>query len=75
MKTRLLKRLRKQAKKEVYIYTIGLYGKKEYHIYRYYTYDSPEEAKMALSNCRRDYILSFIKQMRLNRENKQLRKL
>lgn len=75
MKTRLLKRLRREAKKEVYIYTIGLYSKKEYHIYGYSIYDNPEEAKMALSNCRRNYILSIIKQIRLNRENKQLRKL
>jgi hypothetical protein len=75
MKTRLLKRLRREAKKEVYIYTLGLYGKKEYHIYGYNVYDNPEEAKMELSNCRRNYILSIIKQIRLNGENKQLRKL
>lgn len=75
MKTRLLKRLRRQARKEVYIYTQERYSKKEYHICRYYTYDSLEEAKMALSKCRRDYILSIIEQMLLNRENRQLRKL
>lgn len=75
MKIRLLKRLRRQARKEVYIYTQERYGKKEYHICRYYTYDNLEEAKMKLPNCRRDYILSIIEQMLLNRENKQLRKL
>lgn len=75
MKTRLLKRLRRQAREEVYIYTQERYSKKEYHICRYYTYDNLEEAKMNLSRCRRDYILSITKQMCLNRENKQLRKL
>lgn len=75
MKTKLLKRLRKQARNEVYIYTQERYSKKEYRICRYYTYDNLKEAKMDLSRCRRDYILSIIEQMRLNRENKQLRKL
>lgn len=75
MKTRLLKRLRKQAREEVYIYTQERYRKKEYHISRYYTYDNLEEAKMNLPICRRDYILSIIEKMLLNRENKQLRKL
>lgn len=75
MKTRLLKRLRRQARKEVYIYTQERYGKKEYRICRYYTYDNLEEAKMKLPICRRDYILSIIEQMLLNKENKQLRKL
>ena len=75
MKTRLLKRLRKEARKEVYIYTQERYGKKEYLICRYYTYDNLEEAKMKLPICRRDYILSIIEKMLLNRENKQLRKL
>lgn len=79
MKTRLLKRLRRKAKNEVYLYIyIYIYksvSKNEYRIYGYYTYDNFEEAKMKLSKCRRDYILSIIGQMRLNRENKQLRKL
>lgn len=75
MKTRLLKRLRRQARNEVYIYAQERYSKKEYHICGYYTYDNFEEAKMKLSKCRRYYILSIIEQMCLNRENKQLRKL
>lgn len=75
MKMRLLKRLRRQARKEVYIYTQERCSKKEYCICRYYTYDNLEEAKMKLPICRRDYILSIIEQMLLNRENKQLRKL
>lgn len=75
MKTRLLKRLRRNAKNEIYIYAQERYSKKEYHICGYYTYDNLEEAKIKLSKCRRDYILSIIERMRLNRENKQLRKL
>jgi hypothetical protein len=82
MKTRLLKRLRRQAKKNVVIYKkldwrfpyhIGCLDNKVHWVIT--SYRTLEEAKIKLIEERRNYIINVIKIMRIERENKQLRKL
>lgn len=83
MKTRLLKRLRRQARKNVVIYKkldcsfpyhIGCLGNKVHRIITSYR-TTLEEAKIKLIEERRSYIMKVIQMMRIERENKQLRKL
>lgn len=79
MKTRLLKRLRKEARKEVYIY------KTHDKIYPYRIIDEDglssedyttlAQALIMLPFHRRIYIIRKVKYIRIARENKQLRKL
>lgn len=76
MKTRLLKRLRRKAKKNVI-----LYKKLDFFPYCVEVHwistscRTLEEAKTKLIEERRFYIIKIIKKMRVEKENKQLRKL
>lgn len=78
MKTRLLKRLRRKAKKYVrvfrtydYIFPYSIFHlKKEISVAQ-----TLDEVKSSLEEERRSYIKRIIKDMRIQKENKQLRKL
>jgi hypothetical protein len=77
MKTRLLKRLRRKAKKNVILYK-KLDWSYPYHVEVGYISTSChtlEEAKIKLIEERRSYIIKVIKKIRIEKENKQLRKL
>lgn len=82
MKTRLLKRLRRKSKNNVVIYKkldwsfpyhIGCLDNKVHWVIT--SYRTLEEAKIKLIEERRYYIVKVIKMMRIERENKQLRKI
>lgn len=78
MKTRLLKRLRRKAKKyirafrtncNIFPYSI-FHLKQEIRIVQRF-----DEVKISLEEERRSYIKRVIKDMRIQKENKQLKKL
>lgn len=83
MKTRLLKRLRRQAKKNVRVFRTHDYTfpysifhlNKENHIISKTNKRTLDEVKSVLEEERRSYIRRIVKSMRIQRENKQLRKL
>lgn len=83
MKTRLLKRLRKRTHRCMYIYVrLGghKYGNYEFvvtHNNRLFwnIFKTLEEAKDYLKEVRRKWILEQVDNIRIERENKQLRKL
>lgn len=83
MKTRLLKRLRRKAKKNVrvfrthdYIFPYSIFHlNKENHIISKTNKRTLDEVKSVLEEERRSYIRRIVKSMRIERENKQLRKL
>lgn len=77
MKTRLLKRLRRKAKKNIAICK-RLDLNFPYYVEDYWEsmpYRTLEEAKIKLIEERRSYIIRVVMKMRIERENKQLRKL
>lgn len=81
MKTKLLKKLRKAAKKEYIL--VSDYPKFELHIYfynskkytRYAWYDTLEEAMKGLKLHRRKTIEEAIKRMKDEKLNKEFRKI
>jgi hypothetical protein len=83
MKTRLLKKLRIKAKKNVRIFRTQDYTfpysifhlNKENRIISKTNKRTLDEVKSILIEERRSYIMKIIKIMRIERENKQLRKL
>lgn len=83
MKTRLLKRLRREAKRNVrvfrthdYIFPYSIFHlNKENHIISKTNKRTLDEVKSVLEEERRSYIRRIVKSMRIERENKQLRKL
>lgn len=78
MKTRLLKRLRRKAKKYVRVFRTNdcifpysiFYLEKEINMEQ-----TLDKVKSSLEEERRSYIRRVIKDMRIQKENKQLRKL
>lgn len=83
MKTRLLKRLRREAKKNVRIFRTHdcifpysiFHLNKENHVISKTAKRTLDEAKSILEEERRSYIRRIVKSMRIEKENKQLRKL
>lgn len=81
MKTKLLKKLRKAAKKEYIL--VSDYPKFELHVYHSYSkeytrcswYDTLEEAMKGLKLRRRKAIEEAIKKMKDEKLNKQFRKI
>jgi hypothetical protein len=83
MKTKLLKKLRREAKKNVrvfrthdYIFPYSIFHlNKENHVISKTSKRTLDEVKSILEEERHNYIIKVIKIMRIERENKQLRKL
>ena len=82
MKTKLLKRLRKQAKHRYYV----AYSENSYYLCRHYTSNLPLicasyckfERDVALAECdnrRRDYILNEVKEIRYRKARIKARKI
>lgn len=84
MKTKLLKRLRRKAKKYVRVFRTNDYifpysilhlDKKQHVIKSSKGKRTLDEVKSSLEEERRSYIRRVIKDMRIQKENKQFRKL
>lgn len=78
MKTKLLKRLRRKAKKYVRVFRThcSIFPYSIFHLKKEISIaQTLDEVKSSLEEERRSYIRRVIKDMRIQKENKQLRKL
>lgn len=78
MKTKLLKRLRRKAKKYVRVFRTNdcIFPYSIFHLKKEISIaQTLDEVKSSLEEERRSYIKRVIKDMRIQKENKQLRKL
>lgn len=78
MRTKLLKRLRKKAKKYIRVFRTNdcIFPYSIFHLKKEISMvQTLDEVKSSLEGERRSYIKRIIKYMRIEKENKQLRKL